>query len=125
MHVDLLRSNVTLTNAPSGGLEPTGQVSRLQLDLRNAANVVGQVLFSTVPHTTGAARFEYSVNGGANWATLVNMGTGHTANTLKISSPTAVPEAAKIATCLVRVVVTGDGVVDPIMVRAALLFRPA
>ena len=125
MYVDLLRASTTLTNAPSGGLEPTGQVSRLQLDLRSATNVVGQALFSTIPHTAGTVRFEYSVNGGAAWATLIDVGTGYVANALKISAPVAVPSPAKIATCVVRVVVTGDGVVDPVLVRAALLFRPA
>ena len=114
-----------MTNAPAGGLEPPGQVSRAQLDLRNVTHVVGQSLLSVAPHTSGAVRFEYSVNGGGAWSTLVDMGTGYTTNTLKISALTTVPAAAKIATCLVRVVVTGDGVVDPVLVRAALHFRPA
>jgi hypothetical protein len=122
--VDLLRTNATITNAVSGGTEPAGQVSRLQLDLRQATQVVGQVLLSVIPHSTGMVRFEYSTNG-TTWATLVEMGTGYVVNTLKISALTAVPVAAKIAGCLLRVVVTGDGVVDPVLVRAALLFRPA
>jgi Collagen triple helix repeat (20 copies) len=122
--VDLLRANATITNAVSGGTEPAGQVSRLQLDLRQATQVVGQVLLSVIPHSTGMVRFEYSTNG-TTWATLVDMGTGYVVNTLKISVLTAVPVAAKIAGCLLRVVVTGDGVVDPVLVRAALLFRPA
>lgn len=126
-HVLLNPNALTYTNAPAGGLEVTTTGgTRVQLDLRNAVNVVGQVAFSVVPHATGVARFEYSINGGGAWATLLDMGTGsYVANTLKISAATAVPAPAKIVTCQVRLVVTGDGVVDPVLQRADLVFQGA
>lgn len=123
---DLVRANTTITNAASGGTEPTGQVSRLAVDLRNVTHVVGDALFTTtIPHTTGIVRFEYSTNGGGVWSTLLAMTTTYVANTLKISPVTAVPAGARVADAVLRVVVTGDGVVDPILVRAGLMFRPA
>ena len=123
-YVLLTPNALTHTNAPSGGLEVTTTGgTRAQVDLRTAVNVVGQAIFSVIPHASGLARFEYSVNGGGAWATLVDLGTGYVVNTLKISAPVAVPDPAKIATCLLRLVVTGDGVVDPVVQKAALQFQ--
>lgn len=125
-YVLLTPNALTFTNAPSGGLEVTTLGgSRAQLDLRTAQNVVGQVSFSVIPHNVGVARFEYSTDGGTVWDTLVDMETGYTANVLKVSAATAVPAGAKTATCQVRVVVTGNGVVDPVLQKAALTFQGA
>lgn len=121
--VPLVVAAATLTNAPAGGVEIANQLSRVQVDLRTATNVVGQALFSVVP--VGTLRFEYSINAGGAWSTLVDMGnTGWAANTLKIASPVAVPAAAKIATALLRVVVTGNGTADPVLQRAHILVQP-
>jgi Collagen triple helix repeat (20 copies) len=122
---DLVINNATLTNAPSGGLEVSAQASRVAVDLRSTTHVVGDALFSVIPHTSGFVRFEYSVNGGGAWSTLLAMTTTYVTNTLKVSSVTAVPAGARVADVILRVVVTGDGVVDPILVRAGLMFRPA
>ncbi|MGH7151090.1 MAG: hypothetical protein ACREIU_10345, partial [Planctomycetota bacterium] len=114
----------TFTNAPSGGIEDVENGgSRFELDLTQAVNVVGQVVFSTVPSGSGVARFEYSTNGGASWNTLLSMGTGYTADTLKISAVTAVPNGAKVSNCLLRLVVTGNGQIDPKCQKAGLVFR--
>jgi hypothetical protein len=126
-YVLLTPNALTYTNAPAGGLEVTTTGgTRAQLDLRAAVNVVGQVIFSVLPHATGVARFEYSINGGTNWLALLDMGTGgYTLNVPKISASTAVPAGAKIATCLVRLVITGDGAVDPVVQKAVLNFQSA
>jgi hypothetical protein len=115
-------ATVTLTNAPAGGVEPANQVTRMQVDLRGSDQVVGEALFSVVP--AGLLRFEYSTNGGGAWSTLLDLGTGYTANVLKISAAAAVPAGAKVATCLLRAFVTGNGTADPVLVRAGLMFRP-
>ncbi|HKB16259.1 MAG TPA: hypothetical protein VKF62_09335, partial [Planctomycetota bacterium] len=87
-------------------------------------NVVGQVNFSVVPAATGVARFEYSTNAGASWSTLLDMGTGYTADTLKVSPVTAIPAGALVSSCLLRLVVTGDGQADPRVQKAGLMFQP-
>lgn len=123
--VDMVPNALTFTDAPSGGLEilTTGG-SRIRADLRNASRVVGQVVFSVAPAAAGVARFEYSINDGGAWSTLLDMLTGsYTANTLKASSPGVVADAAKVSTCLLRVVVTGDGVVDAVLQKAVLSFQ--
>lgn len=124
-YVLLTPNALTYTNAPAGGSEVTTTGgTRAQLDLRTAVNVVGQAIFSVIPHATGLARFEYSLDSGGAWATLVDLGTGvYGVNALTISAPVAVPASAKIATCLVRLVVTGNGVVDPVLQKAALQFH--
>jgi collagen triple helix repeat protein len=123
--VPLVVSQLQYANAgPGGAEETTNGGSRFQIDLTNAVNVVGQVVFSTSPSVAGVARFEYSTNGGANWATLLDMGTGYTVNVLKVSPPTPVPAGAMVADCLLRLVVTGDGLVDPRVQKAGLMFRP-
>ena len=86
--------------------------------------MVGQYVFSTIPAASGELIFEYSTDGGSNWSTLLAMGTGYTANTLKISAVTAVPAGAKVSDCLLRVIVTGDGVADPRLQKAGLMFQP-
>lgn len=123
--VPVIVNAITYTNAPVGGLEPAGQQSRVQLDLRSTVNVVGQALFSVVPSAAGVLRFEYSTNGGGAWSTLLDMGASYTLNVLKISAATAVPAGAKIVNALIRVVVTGDGVVDPVVQKAQLMFQPS
>ncbi len=118
---------ITYTNAPAGGLEPAGQQSRVQSDLRNTVNVVGQCLFSVIPHAaSGKLHFQYSTDGGSNWNTLLDMATGgYSANVLKVSAATAVPAGAKIVNALIRVIVHGDGVVDPVLQKACLFFQGA
>ncbi|HKB14625.1 MAG TPA: hypothetical protein VKF62_01090, partial [Planctomycetota bacterium] len=121
----LVVSQVQYANAGPGGVEElTKGGSRFQVDLTTAANVVGQVIFSTVPSAAGVARFEYSTNGGTSWATLLDMGTGYSINVLKVSPVTPVPAGAMVADCLLRMVVTGDGLADPRVQKAGLMFRP-
>ncbi|HET6202923.1 MAG TPA: hypothetical protein VFI25_08995 [Planctomycetota bacterium] len=123
--VPLIVSQGVFLNAPVAGIEDPGSGgSRFEIDLTTAANVVGQVVFSTIPSATGVARFEYSTDGGTTWTTLLGMGTGYTANTLKIGPATPVPVPAKVANCLLRMVVTGDGTADPRCQKAGLMFRP-
>lgn len=115
----------TFTNAPSGGVEDLENGgSRYVIDLTQAVNVVGQVVFSTIPSGSGVARFEYSTDGGTTWSTLLSMGTGYTSDALKVSPLTAVPVGAKVADCLLRLVVTGNGQTDPKCQKAGLSFRP-
>ena len=123
----VIANPITYTNAAAGGTEPAGQQSRVQADLRGAVNVVGQCLFSVIPHAaSGKLHFQYSTDGGSNWNTLLDMGTGgYSANTLKITAATAVPTNAKVISCLIRVIVHGDGVVDPVCQKAMLMFQGA
>jgi hypothetical protein len=123
----VIANAITYTNAPAGGLEPAGQQSRVQADLRNTVNVVGQCLFSVIPHAaSGKLHFQYSTDGGSNWNTLLDMGTGgYSANVLKISPATAVPVGAKVVNCLIRAICHGDGVVDPVGQKAQLMFQGA
>lgn len=125
--VPVVVNAITYTNAPSGGLEPAGQQSRVQVDLRGAVNVVAQALCSVIPHAaSGKLHCQYSTDGGTNWSTLIDLGTGgYTANVLKISTATAVPAGAKVASCLLRVIAHGDGVVDPVCQKFVLMFQPA
>lgn len=122
----VIANAITYTNAAAGGTEPAGQQSRVQADLRGAVNVVGQCLFSVIPHAaSGKLHFQYSTDGGSNWNTLLDMGTGgYSANVLKVSAATAVPVGAKIVNALIRVIVHGDGVVDPVCQKAQLMFQP-
>lgn len=118
---------ITYTNAAAGGTEPAGQQSRVQADLRNTVNVVGQCLFSVIPEAvSGKLHFQYSTDGGSNWNTLLDMATGgYSANVLKVSAATAVPAGAKVAACLIRVIVHGNGVADPVCQKACLFFQGA
>ncbi len=123
--VNLVVSQLQYANAgPGGAEETTNGGSRYQIDLTTATNLVGQVVFSTVPPPAGVARFEYSTNGGTSWATLLDMGTGYTVNVLKISPVSPVPAGAMVPDCLLRLVVTGDGQIDPRVQKAGLMFRP-
>ena len=127
-YLPLNANALTFTNAAAGGTEATTLGgSRVQADLRNTVNMVGQVIYSVIPHAaSGQARFEYSINGGGAWATLLAMGTGgYSTNVLKISAATAVPVEAKIVNCLLRVVTTGDGIVDPVLQKAGLMLQGA
>jgi hypothetical protein len=123
----VIANPITYTNAAAGGTEPAGQQSRVQADLRGAVNVVGQCLFSVIPHAaSGKLHFQYSTDGGSNWSTLLDMATGgYSANVLKVSAATAVPAGAKVVNALIRVIVHGDGVVDPVCQKACLMFQPA
>lgn len=122
--LSLVTNALTHTNAPSGGLEvTTGGGSRVQADLRGVSHVRGEVVCSVIPATAGVVRFEYSVNGGSTWDTIVDMLTSYTADQLKVSAAGAVPTAAKVETCLMRLVVTGDGVADPVVQKACLVFQ--
>jgi hypothetical protein len=123
----VIANPITYTNAAAGGTEPAGQQSRVQVDLRGAVNVVGQCLFSVIPHAaSGKLHFQYSTDGGSNWNTLLDMATGgYSANVLKVSAATAVPAGAKVVNALIRVIVHGDGVVDPVCQKACLMFQPA
>ena len=125
--IQVVANAITYTNAAAAGTEPAGQQSRVQADLRGAVNVVGQCLFSVIPHAaSGKLHFQYSTDGGSNWNTLLDMGTGgYSANVLKISAATAVPAGAKVINALIRVIVHGDGVVDPVCQKAQLMFQPA
>ena len=127
LYVGVVYNPITYTNAPAGGLEPAGQQSRVQADLRNTVNVVGQALFSVIPHAaSGKLHFQYSTDGGSNWNTLLDMSTGgYSANVLKISAATAVPAGTKVVSALIRVIVHGDGVVDPVLQKACLMFQGA
>jgi hypothetical protein len=123
--VPMVVGQFSTNNAPPGGEEDLGSGnSRFEIDLSTAVNVVGQVNFSVIPAPTGVARFEYSTDGGTTWSTLLEMGKGYVADQLKIGPATPVPDGAKVEFCLLRMVVTGDGVADPRCRKAGLMFRP-
>ncbi|MCI0588154.1 MAG: collagen-like protein [Planctomycetes bacterium] len=114
----------TFQNAGIAGVEDVENGgSRFVIDLTQAVNMVGQVVFSTIPAGSGVARFEYSTDGGSTWSTLLDMGAGYTSDALKASPVTAVPAGAKVSACLLRLVVTGNGQIDPKCQKAGLMFR--
>lgn len=120
----VVSASAALTNAPTAGSEPASQISRESVDLRNTTNAVVTALFSVAPAAAGVCRVEYSINAGSSWATLADSGAPALANILKIGASTPVPAAAKTATTLLRVLVTGDGVADPVLQKCSVMFRP-
>ncbi len=127
---DVLRHQATLiagagfsyTNAPAEGTEQTSVANknrtRSYVDARRATHFrTYHALENAV--TANGARFEFSVDGAATWATLLDLGAG---NFTVLSPWTAVPAAAKVDALLLRMVVYGDGVADPICGRAQVIF---
>lgn len=125
-YAPLLTELVTLTNASSGETELSNQLSRRRLDLRNAVNFTPQVIVGVIPFaSTGKYVVQYSVNGGSSWADFYDFGTGYTANQLKIGTITAVPAAAQVIDCLLRVVHRGgNGTADPTIRHCGLMIHP-
>jgi len=122
--VPLIVNALTYTNAPAGGLEiSTLGGSRAQVDLRYAVNVVLQAVFSVIPAAGGTARLEFSTNGGISWSPMADCGVSIVANVLTVGTRTAIPPAAKIQNCLLRIVVTGNGVADPVVQKALASFE--
>jgi hypothetical protein len=115
---------VLLAAPPEGAEDFSNGGSRFEVDLSTSVTAVGQVVFSDIPAPAGVARFEYSTDGGATWSTLLEMGTGYVAGHLKVSPATPIPDAAKVANCLLRTVVTGDGLANPRLRKTGLMFRP-
>lgn len=126
-YAQLLTEAVTMTNVPSADTELSNQVSRRQLDLRNAVNFTAMMSVSVVPAaTTGKFVIQYSVNSGSSWVDFYDFGTSYTVNQLKIGTTTAVPAAAKIETCLLRVISRGgNGTADPSVRHVGLMIKPA
>ena len=117
----LLNPTVALTNAPSGGVEPANQQGRAIADLRATVNCQVQALFSVMPSSGGTCRVEYSTDG-VVWATLATSGSPHVANVLKAGAVNPVPAGAKTAATILRPMVTGDGVADPVLQKAIVAF---
>lgn len=125
-HVPLVAAaTAALTNAPAAGTEVPNQQSRAVVDLRGVVNAVVQATFSVIPAAAGTCRVEYSVNAGGTWAALATSGSPHVANVMKVGALTAVPAAAQVQQCWLRIVVTGDAVADPVLLRAAVSFMGA
>lgn len=123
--VPLIVGQAILTDAPPTGAEDfSNGGSRFVVDLSTASNAIGQVVLSDIPAPGGVVRFEYSTDGGATWETLVDMGPGYTAGQLKASAPTPIPAGAKVVTCLLRTIVTGDGLADPRVRKSGLMILP-
>lgn len=122
MHVGVLNDSVTMTNASaSPGDEPALDLGRVVIDGRRATNFRATAVIGVSVAANGVL-FQFSTDGGTAWATLVDMGTGFTNNVQKVTAWTAMPAAAKVDNLLVRVMVYGDGVADPIIRKAQLLF---
>jgi hypothetical protein len=113
-----------LTNAPVGGVEPVSQMSRRQVDLRNTINFVLEANLSAALSVAGAVKLQYSINAGGAWTDMGGNVTG-AINTLLVGTATAVPAAAKIASCWLRLLVVGDGVADPNIRWAGVMFQGA
>lgn len=103
---------------------------RQMVDLRNLAKckLVGRIGGSLVAATK--IRIQFHPTGGiavssgdAGWATLGDSAGSHTLNTLFDSAEIAVPVAAQVQNCCVRVgLFSGDGVADPTITCAMLRF---
>ncbi len=123
--VPLVVGQAILTDAPPEGAEDfSNGGSRFVVDLSTAENAIGQVVLSDIPAPTGVVRFEYSTDGGTTWGTLLDMGRGYTAGQLKASPPTPIPAGAKVIACLLRTIVTGDGLADPRIRKSGLMILP-
>lgn len=109
-------------NAPADGTEQTSTANKFRtrayVDARRASHFrTYHVLESAV--AANGARFEFSTDNGTSWATLLDNGAG---NFTLLSPWTAVPAAAKVVNLLIRLVVYGDGVADPVGGRAQVIF---
>lgn len=104
----------TMTNAPAIGTELTNNSSRAYVDLTNFVSARGQ-FSSSLTSTLVTCRIEYSIDDGNNWNTLVSDFAASTvANAAAKSSFTTIPTQAR-REVLVRALIAGDGVLDPVI----------
>ncbi|MBK9295072.1 MAG: hypothetical protein IPM57_11650 [Oligoflexia bacterium] len=107
-------TGVTMTNAPAIGSEITNNMSRAYVDLATFSQVRGQ-FSNSLATTLVFCRLEYSLDDGTNWDTLVSdFASNGVANGHAYSDWAEIPSAAK-ANVLVRAVIVGNGVLDPII----------
>lgn len=101
---------VTMTNAAVIGTEvPT----RMYIDFSSYSTIRAQFVASTASALV-QMRFEYSTNDGGAWSTLIpTLTASAVANTAVKSSYIDIPDDAK-REVLVRALVIGNGVLDPI-----------
>lgn len=107
-------TGITMTNAAVIGTELTNNNSRIYVDLTDFTQVRGQFV-SSLTSATVYCRIEYSLNDGGAWATLVpNFVASTSANITSKSAFVTIPDAAR-TDVLLRALIGGDGVLDPIV----------
>lgn len=107
-------TGVTMTNAAAVGTEITNNNSRIYVDLTDFEQARGQFV-SSLTSTVVNCRIEYSLNDGTDWVTLVpNWAASAVANTITKSAFATIPTEAR-TDVLLRALIVGDGVLDPIV----------
>jgi hypothetical protein len=107
-------AGVTMTNAAAAGAEIPSSASRAYVDLTNFYYVRAQFT-SSLGSTTINCRIEYSLNSGASWNTLVpNFAASASAFDANKSDFAVIPSDAR-GDVLVRALIVGNGVLDPVI----------
>ena len=107
-------TGVTMTNAAVAGTEFPNNVSRVQVDLAAYSSIRAHFASSLTSSVIGL-RIEYSLNSGSTWTTLVpQFQAGSTANQNNTSAWTSLSASAQ-TDVLLRALVVGDGVLDPVI----------
>ena len=115
-------TGITMTNATALGTEPANNVSRAAVSLPQASQVRAHFA-SSLTWTTIRLRIEYSLNAGTSWTTLVpEFAASSSANANSTSDWSNIPEEAK-TTVLLRALILGDGVLDPVIRYIRLGYR--
>lgn len=107
-------TGVTMTNAAVAGTEPANNISRTVVSLPLATQVRAHFA-SSLTSATVRLRIEYSLNSGSNWLPLVpEFAASTSANANSLSPWSNIPTDAR-TTVLLRALVLGDGVLDPVI----------
>jgi hypothetical protein len=105
---------ITMTNAAAAGTEPSGNISRASIDLTSYSMIRAQFA-SSLNSALIFCRIEYSLNSGGAWSTLIsNFAAAAVVDAHNVSSWATIPTAAK-ANVLLRAVIVGNGVLDPVI----------
>jgi hypothetical protein len=105
---------ITMTNAAAVGTEISTNLSRSYVDFTAYPQVRAQFA-SSLGTAAVLCRIEYSTNDGTSWSTLVSdFASSTTVNGSTKSSWATVPTAAR-GDVLVRAMIVGDGVLDPVI----------
>ena len=107
-------AGITMTNAAAIGTEITSNISRTMVNLEGFTQMRGHFA-SSLTSAVIACRVDYSIDNGTSWTTLIStFNAGTVANQNSYSGYTAIPTNGK-TTVLLRAVIAGDGVLDPII----------
>lgn len=133
LHHPHMAASAAATNLALNAFNAVSDPSFRQfVDLRGLTKfrIHGRIGGSLAAATKLRGQYHLGVNpavatGDAGWQTLGDTAGGHSVNVMFFSSEMAIPPAAMIQNCLIRVgLVGGDGVTDPTVTCAILDFYP-